>query len=100
MGVLHHAFTGTGAVALAVASVLPGTLVYELLGGRLTSGEVVRIGHAAGAMVVGASVVEEDGRWRAEKVTLRRSARRLMEGWVLVPDSELSPLENRPNSAR
>ncbi|MCK7580406.1 MAG: hypothetical protein MZV65_35345 [Chromatiales bacterium] len=51
MGVLHHAFTGTGAVALAVASVLPGTLVYELLGGRLTSGEVVRIGHAAGAMV-------------------------------------------------
>ncbi len=95
MGALHHAFTGTGAVALAVASVLPGTLVHALLEGRLVSGDAVRIGHAAGVMAVGASVIEEAGRWRAEKVMLRRSARRLMEGWVLVPDSALAPRENR-----
>lgn len=97
MGALHHAFTGTGAVALAVASILPGTLVHQLLGGRLISGDEVRIGHAAGVMAVGASVVEEDNRWRVEKAVLRRSARRLMEGWVLVPDSALVPPENHPN---
>ncbi len=85
MGVLHHAFTGTGAVALAVAAVLPGTLVHETVQGRLTSGEQVRIGHAAGIMSVGAEVVKKEGQWRAEKVTLRRSARRLMEGCVLIP---------------
>lgn len=97
MGALHHAFTGTGAVALAVASILPGTLVHQLLGGRLISGDEVRIGHAAGVMAVGASVVEEDNRWRVEKAVLRRSARRLMEGWVLVPDSAPVPPENHPN---
>jgi probable AcnD-accessory protein PrpF len=86
MGALHHAFTATGAVALAVAAVLPGTLAHELLGGRLASGAEVRIGHAAGVMAVGAAVDKQDGQWRAEKVIMRRSARRLMEGWVLVPD--------------
>jgi hypothetical protein len=82
---LHHAFTGTGAVALAVAAVLPGTLVWESVAGRLISGDEVRIGHAAGVMTISAKVAEEQGQWRAEKVTFRRSARRLMEGWVLAP---------------
>lgn len=86
MGTLHHAFTATGAVALAVAAVLPGTLAHELLGGRLASGAEVRIGHAAGVMAVGAAVARRDGEWRAEKVIMRRSARRLMEGWVLAPN--------------
>jgi probable AcnD-accessory protein PrpF len=85
MGALHHAFTGTGAVALAVAAMLPGTLVWETIANRLTTGDEVRIGHAAGVMAISATVAEEQGRWRAEKVTFRRSARRLMEGWVLAP---------------
>lgn len=85
MGALHHAFTGTGAVALAVAAMLPGTLVWETIANRLTAGNEVRIGHAAGVMVISATVAEEQGQWRAEKVTFRRSARRLMEGWVLAP---------------
>ena len=76
---------GTGAVALAVAAVLPGTLVWETVAGCLTSGAEVRIGHAAGVVAVGATVVQHNGQWRAEKVTLRRSARRLMEGGVLIP---------------
>ena len=86
IGALHHAFTATGAVALAVAAMLPGTLAYQLLGGRLASGAEVRIGHAAGVMAVGATVAQQDSRWWVEKVSMRRSARRLMEGWVLAPD--------------
>lgn len=85
MGALHHAFTGTGAVALAVAAMTPGTLVWETVAGRLRSGAEVRIGHAAGVIAVGATVAPHNGQWRAEKVTLRRSARRLMEGEVLIP---------------
>lgn len=86
MGAFHHAFTATGAVALAVAARLPGTLAYQLLGGQLANGAEVRIGHGAGVMAVGATVVQRDGQWCAEKVSMRRSARRLMEGWVLVPE--------------
>lgn len=85
MGALHHAFTGTGAVALAVAAVLPGTLVCETVMGRFASGDEVRIGHAAGVMDISATLIEAAGQWRAEKVSFRRSARRLMEGWVLAP---------------
>jgi probable AcnD-accessory protein PrpF len=82
MGKLHHAFTATGAVALAVAAMLPGSLARDALGDPLAAESEVRIGHAAGVMAVGATVVADQGRWRVEKVILRRSARRLMEGWV------------------
>ena len=88
MGRLHHAFTATGGVALAVAAMLPGSLARDALGAPLAAGSEVRIGHAAGVMAVGATVVVDHGRWRAEKVTLRRSARRLMEGWVWVLDDK------------
>ncbi len=85
MGKLHHAFTATGAVALAVAAMLPGSLARDALGDPLAAESEVRIGHAAGVMAVGATVVADQGRWRVEKVILRRSARRLMEGWVWAP---------------
>jgi hypothetical protein len=88
MGRLHHAFTATGAVALAVAAMLPGSLARDTLGTPLAAGSEVRIGHAAGVMAVGATVVADQGQWRAEKVILRRSARRLMEGWVWIPEGK------------
>jgi hypothetical protein len=88
MGKLHHAFTATGAVALAVAAMLPGALARDALRAPLAVGSEVRIGHAAGVMAVGATVATDHGQWRAEKIVLRRSARRLMEGWVWIPAGE------------
>ena len=81
MGKLHHAMTGTGAVALAVACAIPGTLVSRVAGVR---GQV-RFGHPSGALTVGAEASEVDGRWVVTKARMSRSARRLMEGAVLVP---------------
>jgi len=84
MGRLHHAFTGTGSVAAAVAGALPGSIVSQTK--RTTpDGEPIRIGHPAGRLEVGATVVQREGRWVAEKAVMRRTARRLMEGSVLVP---------------
>jgi hypothetical protein len=84
MGRLHHAFTGTGSVAAAVAAALPGTVVAAVK--RDTPpGEPIRIGHPAGRLEVGATVVQRGDRWVAEKAIMRRTARRLMEGSVLVP---------------
>ncbi|MDC7787494.1 2-methylaconitate cis-trans isomerase PrpF [Rhodoplanes sp. TEM] len=85
MGKLHHALTGTGAVALAVAAALPGTLVSGLLGGVAAPDRMVRLGHASGVLPVGAEAAARDGTVTVEKAVLSRSARCLMEGVVRVP---------------
>ena len=85
MDKLHHAMTGTGAVALAVASAIPGTIVNRLLSGG--SVDQIRFGHPSGTMTVGAEAKLRDGAWAVTKAVMSRSARRLMEGFVLVPAS-------------
>lgn len=84
MGRLHHAMTGTGAVAIAVAAAVPGTIVQQCLRPG-TPGGRVRFGHASGTLAVGAEAVLENGEWVVKKAVMSRSARRLMEGWVRVP---------------
>ncbi len=84
MGVLHHAMTGTGAVAIAAAAAIPGTLVHRLA--PVGADGRVRFGHPSGTLSVGAEAREENGQWAVKKVMMSRSARRLMEGWVRVPD--------------
>ncbi|AZD48627.1 2-methylaconitate cis-trans isomerase PrpF [Pseudomonas chlororaphis] len=84
MGRLHHAITGTGAVAVAVAAALEGTLVNRIVGD--IGDRQVRMGHTAGSVAVGAQTVLEQGRWSVDKAVMSRSARRLMEGWVCIPE--------------
>ncbi|ALE54939.1 2-methyl-aconitate isomerase [Paraburkholderia graminis C4D1M] len=84
MGKLHHAMTGTGAVAIAVAAAIPGTLVNRLVS---TAAGSVRFGHPSGSLQVGAEAQQTDGVWTVTKAVMSRSARRLMEGSVLVPSS-------------
>lgn len=83
MGVLHHAMTGTGAVAIAAAAAIPGTVVSRLA--ATDAAGRVRFGHPSGVLSVGAEAAEENGQWTVKRVLLSRSARRLMEGWVRVP---------------
>lgn len=83
MGALHHAMTGTGAVAIAAAAAVPGTIVHRITGMR-PHGQV-RFGHPSGTIAAAVRSVMENGRWQIESVTMQRSARRLMEGWVRVP---------------
>ena len=85
MGVLHHAMTGTGAVAIAAAAAIPGTVVSRLAPAGADGR--VRFGHPSGSLNVGAEALEIDGQWAVRKVMMSRSARRLMEGWVRVPDA-------------
>jgi 2-methylaconitate cis-trans-isomerase PrpF len=85
MGKLHHAMTGTGAVAIAVAAAIPGTVVNALLAGR-PAGQI-RFGHPSGVMTVAAEAQQRDGARVVTKAIMSRSARRLMEGQVFVPSS-------------
>jgi hypothetical protein len=84
MGKLHHAMTGTGAVAIAVAAAIPGTIVHGVLRAG-TDPARVRFGHTSGTLAVGAEAAQQDGAWKVTKAVMSRSARRLMEGWVRVP---------------
>jgi probable AcnD-accessory protein PrpF len=83
MGVLHHAMTGTGAVAIAAAAAIPGTVVSRIA--PVGEDGRIRFGHPSGTLSVGAEAAEENGEWTVKKVLLSRTARRLMEGWVRVP---------------
>jgi probable AcnD-accessory protein PrpF len=84
MGKLHHAVTGTGAVATAVACAIEGTLPRRLLSPGADP-LATRIGHPSGVLTVGAQVTRSGERWVVEKAVMSRSARRLMEGWVRAP---------------
>ena len=83
MGKLHHAMMGTAAVAIGTAAAIPGTLVNLAAGGGERN--VVKFGHPSGTLRVGAVASKNSGDWKVEKVTMSRSARVLMEGWVRVP---------------
>jgi 2-methylaconitate cis-trans-isomerase PrpF len=85
MGKLHHAFTGTGSIALAVAAALPGTVVAEVA--RTLPGVPTRIGHASGVLAVGAILEQAAKGWRVEKAVMSRSARRIMQGEIYVPSA-------------
>jgi 2-methylaconitate cis-trans-isomerase PrpF len=88
MGKLHHAFTGTGAIALAVAAALPSSVVERNLrrAKGATGATPVRIGHVSGKLSIGATVRRDrKGNWAMDKAIFSRSARLLMSGWVHLP---------------
>jgi hypothetical protein len=100
MGNCHRAFPLTSAMCLAVAARIEGTLVNECMadgaGNRLDQAthEASRprgtrsntvLGHASGVLPLDAAVARKDGAPWAERVTVYRTARRLMEGFVRVP---------------
>lgn len=82
VGLPHRAVPITGAICLAVAARVPGSLPHALC--RSAEGPI-RIGHASGTTVVDAEVAPgPDGRLRALYGAVFRSARRLFEGSVLA----------------
>jgi 2-methylaconitate cis-trans-isomerase PrpF len=82
MGNCHRAFALTAAMCLAVAARIDGTVVNEAA--DAPDGDV-RLGHASGVLPIDAAVTLHDSRPRAERVTVYRTARRLMEGFVRIP---------------
>ncbi|PWU20757.1 MAG: hypothetical protein C5B48_12075, partial [Candidatus Rokuibacteriota bacterium] len=83
MGNCHRAIPLTSAMCLAVAARIEGTVVWECDASR-GKGDV-RIGHPSGVLPIAAAVSARDGQPYADHVTVYRTARRLMEGFVRVP---------------
>jgi 2-methylaconitate isomerase len=92
IGQPHRAVPLTGAMCLAVASRIEGTVVNRIARPSASPADPLRIAQPSGLTVVGAAVRRRAARgeshgdyeWFAESATVCRTARRLMEGWVFV----------------
>ena len=88
MGRPHRALPLTAALALAAAARIPGTLVAEAT--RPAEGSTpVRLGHPSGVAEVAVDLTTADPP-RIARLTVTRTARRLMEGRVLVSAHRLA----------
>ena len=88
MGTPHRAVPLTGGMCLAVAANLAGSLVHRQLSqsAQASRDGNVRLGTPSGAFPIGAEVQGEGTNSIVDRVTTYRTARRLMEGNVLVPE--------------
>ena len=83
MGVPHRAVPLTGGMCLAVAANLQETLVHNLARDKLAT--TVRLGSPSGVIPIGATIRRDGGNLTVDRITTYRTARRLMEGNVLIP---------------
>ena len=82
MGNCHRAVALTVAMCLAVAARVDGTVVRECAGAGARD---IRLGYPSGVLPIDAAVRRRDGAAWAERVTVYRTARRLMEGFARIP---------------
>jgi 2-methylaconitate cis-trans-isomerase PrpF len=84
----HKAYAGTSTVCTGVASRIPGTLVHEMTRPETLDRPLVRIGHPAGVIETETCVEMTPAGPAVRRATLGRTARRILEGYVFVPDVE------------
>ena len=88
IGQPHRAVPLTGALCLAAACRVPGSVPYRLLPEAARTG-TLRIGHPSGVVLVAATVATRQGAIHVSQATVYRTSRRLFQGEVLycVPAS-------------
>lgn len=87
----HESMAGTGSMCIAAASRVPGSIVNQVLKNGAKEKQTLSIGHPLGVMHV--SVVTRDANNEAgmeiEALGFGRTARRIMDGYVYVPVSNV-----------
>jgi len=86
MGTLHKAYAATGAICTAGAAKIEDTVVSEVLGDTARESKEIRLGHPGGIIPVGAEVEKKGNSFEYQEAVLWRTARRLMDGYVYVPE--------------
>jgi methylitaconate Delta-isomerase len=84
MGRVHKAFALTAAIPTAAAFKIPGSVVYAVC---RQSSSTVRIGHPSGIMSIGITTSGEKDNLRLQEVIVGRTARKLMDGRVFLPEA-------------
>jgi 2-methylaconitate cis-trans-isomerase PrpF len=82
---MHKAYPVTGTVCTGTAAKIPGTVVHEVAEPSLED-IVVRIGHPAGVIEVEMEVESGESGPLLGRASIGRTARRIMEGYIFVPE--------------
>jgi 2-methylaconitate cis-trans-isomerase PrpF len=86
MGTLHKAYAVTGAICTAGAAKIEGSVVQEILADDASDKDEIRLGHPGGVIPVGVEMEKDHNSYRYRKALVYRTARRLMDGQVYVPE--------------
>lgn len=81
----HATYSVTGAIALATACLLPGTVAHALVRRIPGHGDTIAIEHPSGRIDVEARAATRNGRFELLEATLIRTCRKLFEGAICLP---------------
>jgi 2-methylaconitate cis-trans-isomerase PrpF len=98
MGNVHRALPLTGVLGFAVAAQIEGTLVHRATRKRGDSA-LLRLAHPSGIVEAAADVSRTPHGWQAAMASVRRTQRRLFDGYVYVPASRVPALSTAMDSA-
>lgn len=89
LAVMHKAYAVTGGICLATAALIDGSVVNEVVSEQAKASGVVRVGHPSGVLDFIVTLEKDGGRLRLAKAGVARTARRIMDGFVYVPQHVL-----------
>jgi 2-methylaconitate cis-trans-isomerase PrpF len=90
MQVMHKTYAGSGAICTGVAAKVEGTIPYEMARKETRGQRVFRIGHPSGIMPVECETERRSNTYDIKRAAIGRTARRIMDGFVYVPQTLLS----------
>jgi len=83
---MHKTYPGTGTVCAGAAALIEGTLVNRVCSERASKEKIVRIGHPSGTIEIEVDVANTAEGPRLKMAAFGRTSRRIMEGFVYVPE--------------
>jgi 2-methylaconitate cis-trans-isomerase PrpF len=84
---MHKTIGGTMTVCTGAAAMIEGTIVNAVCSPRAHQTKTVLMGHPCGAISIEASVARDADRFHLTLAAFGRTSRRIMEGFVYVPES-------------
>jgi methylitaconate Delta-isomerase len=83
---MHKTYPGTGTVCTGAAALIEGTLVNRVSGTRASKEKNVRIGHPSGTISIEMDLINTKDGPELKLAAFGRTSRRIMEGFVYVPE--------------
>jgi len=84
---MHKTYSVTATVCTGTAAMIPGTVVHQATSARAHETGIVRLGHPSGVIPIEVEVDCKPDGVALNKAALGRTSRRIMDGFVYVPES-------------
>lgn len=90
MGKMHKTFAITAGIPAAIAAVIPGSVVHQVIGESSSMERTVLIGHPSGQIDVKVEARKEGDQFHVISCTVGRTARKIMAGRVFISEKVYS----------